>query len=101
MNRIGSAMFIAVGILAGSFLFSAAGSEARNFKWTTESKEAKRTLLDLQNSIENFQAGPALAELARKIVSADPEFAMGEYYLSAVIPPGEATSHLECTSNCI
>ena len=52
-------------------------------------------LLDLQNSIENFQAGPALAELARNIVAADPEFAMGEYYLSAVIPPGEATSHLE------
>jgi tetratricopeptide (TPR) repeat protein len=43
-------------------------------------------LSELQGRIENFEAGPALTDLARKIVAADPGFAMGAYYLSAVPP---------------
>ncbi|MGH9336529.1 MAG: tetratricopeptide repeat protein, partial [Vicinamibacteria bacterium] len=68
---------------------------ARRFEWTTESEEAKRLLVDLQGRIENFEAGPHLAEIGRKIVAADPKFAMGEYYLSAVILPQEAQAHLD------
>jgi tetratricopeptide (TPR) repeat protein len=67
----------------------------KKFEWTTESAEAKSLLADLQARIENFEAGPHLAEIARKIVAADPEFAMGQYYLSAVTPPNEGPAHLE------
>lgn len=67
----------------------------RKFEWTTESPEAKSLLADLQARIENFEAGPHLAEIARKMVAADPKFAMGEYYLSAVAPPNEGPAHLE------
>jgi tetratricopeptide (TPR) repeat protein len=67
----------------------------RKFEWTTESAEGKSLLADLQARIENFEAGPHLAEIARKIVAADPNFAMGEYYLSAVAPPNEGPAHLE------
>ncbi len=67
----------------------------RKFEWTTESAEAKSLLADLQARIENFEAGPHLAEIARKIVAADPGFAMGEYYLSAVAPPNEGQAHLD------
>ena len=67
----------------------------RRFEWSTESAEAKSLLADLQARIENFEAGPHLAEIARKIVAADPKFAMGEYYLSAVAPPNEGRAHLD------
>ncbi|HLE71789.1 MAG TPA: tetratricopeptide repeat protein [Vicinamibacteria bacterium] len=67
----------------------------RRFEWSTESAEAKSLLADLQARIENFEAGPHLAEIARKIVAADPKFAMGEYYLSAVAPPNEGQAHLD------
>jgi tetratricopeptide (TPR) repeat protein len=67
----------------------------RKFEWKTESAEAKSLLADLQAHIENFEAGPHLAEIARKIVAADPGFAMGEYYLSAVAPPNEGQAHLD------
>jgi tetratricopeptide (TPR) repeat protein len=67
----------------------------KRFEWTTESPEAKSLLADLQARIENFEAGPHLAEIAGKIVAADPKFAMGEYYLSAVAPPNEGPAHLE------
>ncbi len=67
----------------------------RKLEWKTESAEAKSLLADLQARIENFEAGPHLAEIARKIVAADPNFAMGEYYLSAVAPPTEGQAHLD------
>ncbi|HEY7698007.1 MAG TPA: tetratricopeptide repeat protein [Vicinamibacteria bacterium] len=77
-------------------LFANLGLAAeRKLEWKTESEEAKRLLADLQARIENFEAGPHLAEIARKIVAADPGFAMGEYYLSAVAPPNEGQAHLE------
>jgi tetratricopeptide (TPR) repeat protein len=71
--------------LAGA---AAAGEPAKTgrFVWSTDSAEAKTLLSELQQGIESFQAGPANTELARKIVAADPEFAMGHYYLSATLP---------------
>lgn len=71
-----------------------AAKTGARFEWTTKSAEAKRGLAELQQRIENFQFGPANIELARKIVSADPAFAMGTYYLSAVTPPPENETHL-------
>jgi len=63
---------------------------ARRFEWTTRSPEAKKMLGELQARIEAFQFGASNVELARKIVAADPQFAMGQYYLSAVLPGAEA-----------
>ena len=67
---------------------------AKKFEWTTKSTQAKQDLLELQMRIENFQFGPANVELAQKIVAADPQFALGVYYLSAVTPPQGNEEHL-------
>jgi tetratricopeptide (TPR) repeat protein len=64
------------------------------FEWTTKSEEAKQGLRELQQRIENFQFGPENAERAQKIVAADPQFAMGVYYLSAVTTPPDSDKHL-------
>ena len=72
----------------------ARGKSGARFEWTTKSAEAKKTLAELQQRIENFQFGPANAEIAQKIVAADPQFAMGTYYLSAVTAPPENEKHL-------
>jgi tetratricopeptide (TPR) repeat protein len=48
-----------------------------------------------QARIENFQAGQPNVDLAKKIVAADPSFAMGEYYVSAVLPGPEALQHYD------
>jgi tetratricopeptide (TPR) repeat protein len=81
-------LYLALAALAaaGAADTHAAGKAAR-FEWTTKSAEAKQGLAELQQRIENFQFGPANAELAQRIVAADPAFAMGVYYLSAVTPP--------------
>jgi tetratricopeptide (TPR) repeat protein len=64
-------------------------SKVEKFVWSTDSAEAKSLLAEVQQRVESFQAGPATTELARKIVAADPGFAMGHYYLSAMQPgPG-------------
>ena len=78
--------------VAIAFLLLAAGASAASvkgpkFEWTTQSAEAKKLLAEVQARIESFETGPQLTELARKVVAADPSFAMGEYYLSAVAPP--------------
>src|SRR5688572_18515809 len=74
-------------IMAATLALTAVYAEGeRRFEWTTKSAEAKKLLGELRVNIENFQAGPANLELAKKIVSADPNFAMGQYYLSAVTP---------------
>jgi tetratricopeptide (TPR) repeat protein len=82
-------------LVAGVALVSAAaGAEAphgRRFEWSTKSAEAKKLLVELQSRIENFQAGPENLDLAKKMMAADPEFAIGMYYLSVVTPaPDEA-----------
>jgi tetratricopeptide (TPR) repeat protein len=73
----------------------ALAAPARKFEWTTKSDEAKRLLTELQLNIENFQFGPKNVELAQRIIAADPGFAMGEYYLSAVQPPPDNQAHLD------
>ncbi|PYQ17399.1 MAG: hypothetical protein DMF80_00965 [Acidobacteria bacterium] len=85
---------VAGAVVAAALVASAAHAEASaggRFEWTTKSSEARKLLSELQLRIENFQLGPENLELARKIVAADPGFAMGQYYLSAVSPtPAEA-----------
>jgi tetratricopeptide (TPR) repeat protein len=73
----------------------AAGPASASFTWTTRSPEAKAGLLELQQRIESFELGPGNIALARRIVAADPGFAMGQYYLSAVLPPAEAQPALD------
>ncbi len=91
---------LAVGLL-GVMGVTASGTAAdaaaasRRFEWTTKSAEAKERLLEVQQRIESFQFGPETIAVAQKVVAADPEFAMGVYYLSAVTPPPENEMHLE------
>jgi tetratricopeptide (TPR) repeat protein len=92
IKRISIVVVAAVFVAAGSVL-AAAGSG--KFEWTTKSAEAKRLLAELQGRIENFQFGTETGALAQKLVAADPEFAMGVYYLSAVTPPAENQKHLD------
>jgi tetratricopeptide (TPR) repeat protein len=82
----------AVALLAGATLLvaSSASAAARRFEWKTDSADAKKMLSELQQRVENFQFGPGNLELARKIVAADPSFAMGQYYLSVSVPAAEA-----------
>jgi len=68
----------------------------KRFEWTTSSAEAKAMLKELQLRVENFQQGPENLELAKKIVAADPSFAMGQYYLSVFqTTPDEAFKQYE------
>jgi tetratricopeptide (TPR) repeat protein len=84
---------LAAALTAGAAAEPAAAG--RRFEWTTKSAEAKEQLLDLQQRIERFQVGAGAIEAARRIVAADPDFAMGVYYLSAVTPPPENEAHLQ------
>jgi tetratricopeptide (TPR) repeat protein len=65
------------------------------FEWATKSADAKKRLADLQARIENFQFGPDTVSAAEKLVAADPAFAIGVYYLSAVAPPPDNQKHLD------
>jgi len=90
---IGLAALAAISASAGFAAAKDAKAGAR-FEWTTKSAEAKQRLAELQQRIENFQFGSANVELAQKLVAADPQFAMGVYYLSAVTPQPENDKHL-------
>ena len=73
---------IVCAVMAAAIASAAAyaeGTSGRRFEWTTKSPEAKQLLKELQLRIENFQVGPENLELAKKIVAADPNFAMGQY----------------------
>ena len=86
--RFAGAVIVAALVAATVHADAKAG---RRFEWTTQSTEAKKLLTELQMRIENFQVGPENLELAKKIVAADPNFAIGQYYLSAVqLTPAEA-----------
>ena len=76
-------------------VFAEPTSPGKRFDWTTRSAEAKQGLAELQQRIESFQLGPETIAAAQRIVAADPEFAMGVYYLSAVTPPPENEKHLQ------
>jgi len=86
-----------LGLVAGLVAGAAAAPAApgKRFDWTTASPAAKQGLLEVQQRIESFQFGPETITVAQKVVAADPEFAMGVYYLSAVTPPPENEKHLE------
>jgi tetratricopeptide (TPR) repeat protein len=81
--------------LAAALAAPAGAAEAKRFSWTTTSPEAKAKLVELQQRVESFLPGPATIALAQQIVAADPEFAIGEYYLSAVAPPPGNQAHLD------
>lgn len=66
---------------------SADATGGKKFQWSTKSTEAVQVLTELQTRIEFFQFGPDNITLAQKVVAADPSFAIGHYYLSAVTPP--------------
>ena len=87
--RVLGAVLLSTAALAGE------RDAGRRFTWTTESAEAKARLLELQQRIESFRFGPDNAELARRIVAADPAFAMGHYYLYASLPPAENQAPLD------
>jgi tetratricopeptide (TPR) repeat protein len=87
MRRV-SAICLAAALVS-SVALAGAEEAGRHFEWTTKSAEAKRLLAELQSNIENFQLGAANIELAKKLVAADPSFAMGYYYLAAVTPDQE------------
>jgi tetratricopeptide (TPR) repeat protein len=95
MNRVPAlCLLTALAVGPGAALAgtpAAAAPAGRHFEWTTRSDEARTLLAELQSRIESFQFGAANVELAKKLVAADPSFAMGQYYLSAVTPdPVEA-----------
>ena len=92
MRRILSIGFAAALAAGAAAEPSATG---KRFEWTTPSAEAKQRLAEIQQRIESFQFGAETIDLARKLVAADPEFAMGVYYLSAVTPPPENEQQLE------
>ncbi len=83
----------AVALAAGAAAQPAASG--KRFEWTTKSADAKERLAGIQQRIESFQFGADTVEAARKLVAADPEFAMGVYYLSAVTAPPENEQQLE------
>lgn len=82
---------LALSGLLAAFLAAPAAAQGKAFTWTTQSEEAKKLLKELQLRIESFQGGPQSLEVGKKLVAADPNFAMGVYYLSAVTPvPAES-----------
>ena len=90
---VGAAVAVAAAVPA---VPAQAGETGRRFEWTTMSPEAKKLLGELQSRIESFQFGAQNVELAKKLVAADPHFAMGVYYQSAVTPdPAEAVKIYE------
>lgn len=83
--------------LAVAAALVAAAAEAgtgKTMPMTTKSPAAHDQLVELQRRIETFQF-TANEELAKKIVAADPEFALGVYYLSAVTGPPGNQAHLD------
>ncbi len=100
MNRVSALCLLAAVAVgpagAGASPAAAETRAGRHFEWTTKSPEAKRLLGELQSRIESFQFGPSNVDLAKKLVAADPSFAIGQYYLSAVLPdPAEAEKQYE------
>lgn len=89
---------VGAGVLTGALATAAteAGKPAaRTMAFTTQSPAAHDQLVALQKRIESFQFGTANEELAKKIVEADPQFALGVYYLSAVTPPPGNQKYLD------
>ena len=82
----------AAGLLAGAV--AEAKAPAKTMPMTTKSPAAHDQLVELQRRIETFQF-TGNEDRAKKIVAADPDFALGEYYLSAVTGPPGNQQHLD------
>ena len=96
MNRVAALCLLAAVAVGPSAAAADAVAAGRRFEWSTRSPEAKKLLAELQGRIESFQFGPSNVDLAKKLVAADPSFAIGEYYLSAVLPdPDESLKAYE------
>lgn len=88
-----------LGALAATGILAAAAAEAgkpaaKTMAFTTKSPAAHDQLVELQRRIETFQF-TGNEDRAKSIVAADPEFALGVYYLSAVTPPPGNQQHLD------
>jgi tetratricopeptide (TPR) repeat protein len=70
----------------------ARADEAKKYEWSTKSEEARKGLLDVRQKVETFGANQQLAE---KVLAADPEWCMAEYYVSALTPPPDGQKHLD------
>jgi tetratricopeptide (TPR) repeat protein len=86
---------LAVGLLALAGPVGAGQASGRAFEWSTKSAEAKQLLRDVLARVESFQFGGPTIDLAKKVVTADPDFALGVYYLSAVTPAPGNQAHLD------
>jgi len=76
-------------LLGAALALPTLAAAGRRFEPSTTSRTARELLARLQRSIENLALGQTNAELARKLVAADPGWALGVYYQSAVTPaPG-------------
>jgi tetratricopeptide (TPR) repeat protein len=83
MRQIRAISFLTGAALAATSLAFAGEAKGRKFESGTKSEEARKLLTELQTRIENFQFGPQNAELAKKVAAADPNWALGQYYVSA------------------
>jgi tetratricopeptide (TPR) repeat protein len=91
----GRFLVVAAAVAASTPALAGDAAPLRAFSWTTSSTEAKAKLVLLQQRIESFQFGPENAAVAREIIAADPDFAMGHYYLSATLSPAEGQAPLD------
>jgi tetratricopeptide (TPR) repeat protein len=83
MKEIRAIALVAGAALAATPFAFAGASKGRKFESGTKSEEARKLLTELQTRIENFQFGAQNGEMARKVVAADPSWALGQYYVSA------------------
>jgi tetratricopeptide (TPR) repeat protein len=83
---------VATAGIGGVLAAGARADEAKKYEWSTKSEEARKGLLDVRQKVETFGANQQLAE---KVVAADPEWCMAEYYVSALTPPPDGQKHLD------
>lgn len=84
---------VALGLASASDRASAAPAD-KAFTFTTSSDEARTYAAQIVRSIETFQFGPPVLEMAQKAVKADPNFAFGEYLLATFsATPEEVKAH--------
>lgn len=83
MRQIRTVSLLAAAALAATSSLASTAASGRKFESGTKSAEARKLLTELQARVENFQIGPQNLELAKKVVAADPNWALGQYYISA------------------
>ena len=86
---------LGVGVALAATAMAGDQAASKRFEWSTDSAVAKELLTKLQGRVESFQVGPENQEIAKKIVAADSEFAMGHYYLAAVTPGADGLAAYE------